>query len=140
MADPLPKFACVDTTNPEAWAQCDRCSFWYNRSDLTFQVEWGGMHLYNKGILVCTTGNNCYDLPQEQFRTIILPPDPPPIVNARVPNFDYEEQTVIQLQLGGTSTINNRTPPWQAGPNLQLTNQNGASLIWFQYPQITEPS
>ena len=138
MADPLPKYARVSTTNPEAWAQCDRCGFVRNMSDLIWQVDWAGNELYNEHILVCS--DRCFDTPQEQFRTIILPPDPPPVINARVTNFDYEEYTVVQMQLGGTGTINNRTPPWQAGPNLQLTNQNGTSLIWFQYPQITEPS
>jgi len=105
MADPLPKFACVDTTNPYAWAMCDRCGFWYNREDLVFQYEWAGMQLYDTGVLLCITGNHCYDTPNEQLRTIILPPDPPPIINARVPNFDYEEQTVIIYQFATPNLI-----------------------------------
>lgn len=90
MPDPKPRFARVNPSNPEAWAQCDRCGFWYNSKDLAFQYEWAGTHLYNTGALVCTTGNRCYDKPFEQLRTIILPPDPPPIMNARNPNFDVE--------------------------------------------------
>lgn len=130
MADPQPKYARVDQQNPEAFAQCDRCGFWYNRSKLDWQYEWAGMNLYNTGVLLCTTGNNCYDIPQEQFRTIILPPDPPPIVNARVPDFGYEEQTVIQLQF---ATPPPGAPPWGAGPQSQLTNQSGDTLFTLQY-------
>jgi hypothetical protein len=52
-------------------------------------MAWGGTHLYNQRLLVCY--DKCYDTPQEQLRTIILPPDPPPILNARPPNFAVEE-------------------------------------------------
>ena len=138
MADPLPKYARVSTTNPEAWAQCDRCSFIRNRSDLVWQVDWAGNELYNEHILVCS--DRCFDTPQEQFRTIILPPDPPPVINARVTNFDYEEQTVVQLQFGGPKGINNKLPPWNAGPNAQLTLQDGNFFMIYQYPQITQIS
>lgn len=129
MADPLPKFAAVDTTDPEGWAQCDRCGFWYNRSSLAFQYEWAGMQLYNTGSLVCVDGNGCYDTPQEQFRTIILPPDPPPIVNARVPDFDYEEQTPMIYQFATPGMV----PPWGAGPALQMCNQQGTVVFVLQY-------
>jgi hypothetical protein len=130
---PKPKYAFVDAANPEAFAQCDRCGFWRNRSDLVWQYEWGGMQLYNQQALVCF--DRCYDLPNEQLRTIIIPPDPPPIVNARVPNFDYEEYTTIQIQFGAKSI-----PPWGAGPNQQLWNQDGTQLMILQYPTITQPS
>lgn len=90
------KYARVSTTNPEAFAVCDRCGFWRNRTDLVWQLQWAGMQIYNQQVLVCE--DRCYDTPQEQLRTIILPPDPPPVINARVPNFAYEEQTVIITQ------------------------------------------
>ena len=133
MVDPLPKYARVDTQNPEAFAQCDRCGFWYNRSKLGWQYEWGGMKLYTTGVLLCLEGNKCYDIPQEQLRTIILPPDPPPIVNARVPNFDYEEQTPLLYQTGVRAGINNQLPPWLAGPQLQLCDQTGTIVLVMQY-------
>lgn len=135
MADPLPKYARVDTQNPEGWAVCDRCQFWRNRGDLTWQYEWAGNGLYNKQILVCV--DRCYDTPQEQFRTIVLPPDPPPIVNARVPNFAYEEYMAIQLQRGASNL-----PPWGAGPNLELVDQTGTFVLTFQYTntQSSDPS
>ena len=135
MADPLPKYARVDSINPSAWAICDRCGFVRNASDLVWQYEWGGMHLYNLEILVCR--DRCYDIPQEQLRTIIIPPDPPPIINARTPNYDYEEQLVIQTQIGAPSGINNQQPPWNAGPQLQLCDQTGTQLLIYQYADIT---
>lgn len=133
MADPLPRYARVDTQNPEGWAQCDRCGFWYNRSALTWQYEWAGNQLYNTGKLVCIEGNHCYDKPQEQFRTIILPPDPPPIVNARVPNFAYEEYTSIQLNVSGGPT---NKAPWGAGPQTLLMDQTQTTFLTYQYPDI----
>lgn len=126
MADPLPKYAAVDADDPEAFAQCDRCGFWYNASGLTWQYEWAGMQLYNTGVLLCY--NRCYDTPNEQLRTVILPPDPPPIVNARVPNFDYEEQTVMIAQFAGPNL-----PPWGAGPQLTLCDQSGTVALVLQY-------
>ncbi len=126
MADPLPKYATVDVTNPEAWAICDRCGFVRNRSDLTWQSEWGGMSLFSTGSLVCY--DRCLDEPNPQLRTIILPPDPPPIINARVPDYDYEEQTIIITQFAGQ-----KLPPWGAGPQQQLCNQTGTIGFVLQY-------
>ena len=94
MSDPLPKYARVNANDPEAWAVCDRCGFWRNRTDLVWQTAWAGTHLYNVQILVCS--DRCFDIPQEQLRTIILPPDPPPVLNARVPNYAYEEAGPVQ--------------------------------------------
>ena len=127
MARPHGKYARVDPTNPEAFAQCDRCGFWRNRTDLVWQVDWAGTHLYNKQILVCT--DRCFDTPQEQLRTIILPPDPPPVVNARVPNFAYEEQIVLIAQQGAKTP----EPPWAAGPQLLLSDQSGTVALVAQY-------
>lgn len=94
---PHGKYAVVNPNDPEAFAQCERCGFWYNRSKLAFQTQWAGQHLYQTGTLVCIT--RCFDVPQEQLRTITLPPDPPPVVNARPPNFTYEENGPVQSTL-----------------------------------------
>lgn len=126
MADPTPKYAKVDPTNPEVWAQCDRCGFWRNGSDLVYQVEWAGMSLYNNQVLICA--DRCFDTPNEQLRTIILPPDPPPIVDARVPDFDYEEQTPMIYQFAGL-----REPPWGAGPQSLMCDQAGMTVFVLQY-------
>lgn len=65
---------------PRAHATCDRCGFRFNHDQLAWQFQWAGPKLQNLRILVCKT---CMDVPQEQLRTIILPPDPVPIQNPR---------------------------------------------------------
>lgn len=130
---PKPKFARVDERNPEAFARCDRCGAWYNRGDLAFQYEWSGTHLYNTGALVCTTGNRCYDKPFEQLRTIILPPDPPPILNARTENFAYDEQIVRILEYNAV-----QNPPWGAGPQTLRSLQDGETPRLLEFALSTQ--
>lgn len=76
--------ANVSPSNPRAFAVCDRCGFVYNHYMLSWQYQWAGPKLQNLRILVCDT---CMDVPQEQLRTIILPPDPIPIYNSRPGEF-----------------------------------------------------
>lgn len=76
--------ARVSSRNPEAFAVCDRCGAIYNHIDLSWQFDWAGTELINKRILVC---RRCTDVPQQQLRAIILPPDPVPIQNPRVFNY-----------------------------------------------------
>jgi hypothetical protein len=133
MPDPKPKFARVNPRNPEAWARCDRCGFWFQSKDLAFQYEWAGVHLYNTGALVCTTGNRCYDKPFEQLRTIILPPDPPPILNARTEYFAYDEQTVRILEYNAL-----QNPPWGAGPQTIRALQNGQTERLLEFSLSTQ--
>lgn len=128
MSRPQSRFVVVNANDPAGAAQCDRCGHWFNLRDLTWQYEWGGVSLYNKRVLVCTVGNRCYDFPQEQLRTIILPPDPLPLKNPRVPDFAYEEQTVILMQFAGPNE-----PPWGAGPELIMCDQTGETPLILQY-------
>jgi hypothetical protein len=53
---------------------------WYSLSDMRRQLRWSGNKLVDTGLLV---GPDQLDKPQEQFRTIILPPDPRPRINPR---------------------------------------------------------
>jgi hypothetical protein len=64
-----------------------RCGFWYQRSELRNQQQWQGMHLQPLNIYVCDT---CYDRPQIQLKTIILPPDPLPVWMPFPEQFDVE--------------------------------------------------
>jgi hypothetical protein len=80
--------AKVNSRNPQAFAICDRCGFGFNHVDLRSQMDYAGAALINKRILVC---NSCYDTPNEQLRAIILPADPMPIMNPRVPDFQRAE-------------------------------------------------
>lgn len=123
---PHGKYAKVDAQNPVAFFQCDLCGRWWNRSEAIWQYQWAGQHLYNIQSLRCP---KCLDTPNEQLRTpLILPPDPPPILNARVPNFAYEEQTVRIIQFGGPNA-----PPWGAGPEMVRATQSGEQERVLQY-------
>lgn len=96
---PHGKLATVDPTDPTALAQCDRCGLWRNLPDLVEQTQWAGQQLVGTQVLVCRETTRCFDIPNEQLRTIILPPDPPPVLNARVPDFAYEEAGPVQSTL-----------------------------------------
>lgn len=82
--------ARVNPRAPVSFAVCDRCSIWFNITDLQWQYQWAGPQLQNLRLLVC---KSCLDKPQPQLRTIVLPPDPLPTLNARPENFlidDYD--------------------------------------------------
>ena len=117
--------ARVNPGNPEAFAQCDRCGDWRNRTDLVWQYEWSGTHLYSLGFLVCL--DRCYDTPQEQFRTIILPPDPPPVLNARPPNFAYDENGPPQTILTANASFGSQFLSVQ-----QANVFNIGDWVWIQ--------
>lgn len=74
----------IDPNDPHAVGVCDGCSFWVNFLDLRQQMEYrGGSTPVWNGFLVCT---KCYDTPNEapQFKRLVLPPDPVPVLNPRV--------------------------------------------------------
>lgn len=124
MSRPQSRYVRVDPQNPEGAGECQRCGRWYQLRALNWQFQWSGTHLYNIGALVC---DECLDIPQEQLRTIILPPDPPPLINARVPNFDYEEQTVRILQFADPLTPPPQQP-WAQGPQTLRATQFAGDL------------
>lgn len=106
--------ARTSASNPQAHAICDRCGFRYNHVDLMWQYDWRGAQMQNIKILVCKP---CYDTPQEQLRSIVVPADPTPIINARIQDFQVAEsnyQTVTQpptidpntgIPIPGTTTL-----------------------------------
>lgn len=105
---PHPKRARTDPYNPKAWATCDRSGFIDNHANLQWQYEWAGTQLVNKRILVTPDE---LDVPQRQLGSIILPPDPDPILNARPENYTIDESTLITTTLNanavsGTSVLN----------------------------------
>ena len=79
---------------PSAFAVCQRCGIWYNRTSLNFQFRWSGAQLQNTFILVC---RSCMDIPTEQLRAITLPADPVPIFYPSVENFDAAENDYRSL-------------------------------------------
>lgn len=131
---PAGKYVRTNPQDPSAYAICDECGLRVNFRDLRWNYEWAGTHLYNTHSLRCW---RCADVPQEQNRTIILPSDPPPIINARTENFAYEEQTIRITQRGGAPLTQfakpASQPPWNAGPQrircLEGANANIPRII-----------
>jgi hypothetical protein len=74
----------VDVNAPRAKGVCDRCGQLWQHSQLRWQFQWVGPRLQNLRFLVCPP---CYDKPQPNIRTIVIPPDPIPIMNARPENY-----------------------------------------------------
>ena len=115
--------AKVSSRNPRAAAQCDRCSFIYNHSDLRFQYDWAGATLINKRILVCRT---CEDTPQQQLRAIIIPADPTPIQNPRVPN--YVQAASNTRVTSGQDSVNTNTGIPVPGGDTRITQNSNTRV------------
>ncbi len=59
----------------------------YNRRELVWDMQWRGPRLMKTGFLVC---QRCADIPAQQLKPRILPPDPVPIFNPRPEAFSFE--------------------------------------------------
>lgn len=116
----------ASTTDPIGMAECDRCRFWYQRTQLGFQFQWSGASLINTGLLVCRGSGTrrCMDIPFEQYRVLILPGDPEPVPYPRPspditppayaglsPPTDPYNQGFTPFQVGGVSPS---ATPWVA--------------------------
>jgi hypothetical protein len=88
---PHPRRARTDPAAPSAWGTSDRSGFVGNHRDMTWQMEFAGTQLINKRILVYSDE---YDTPQPQLQTIVLPPDPTPVMNARPEQYFIDEWPV----------------------------------------------
>ncbi len=80
--------AKVNANSPRAFAVSDRTGFWYNNEDLIEQAYYSGPNLVGTGLLMPARE---LDKPNEQLRTIVLGPDPIPVLNARTENFQVDE-------------------------------------------------
>jgi hypothetical protein len=89
--------AKVSSSRPQAFAVCDRCGIWHSHVDLHWQSQWSGVKLQNLRLLVC---DRCLDVPQEQLKARILPPDPLPIRNPRPEYFYIDENTFLYTNDG----------------------------------------
>ena len=89
---PHPRRARTDPTSPRAWGTSDRSGFVGNQENLRWQYEYAGTGLINKRVLVF---EDEYDKPQRQLGTLILPPDPVSITNARIEPYPFEEETYL---------------------------------------------
>jgi hypothetical protein len=57
-------------------------------------MQWRGTSVQNLHIRVCDT---CYDVPSEFLRTLILPPDPMPVMDARTEPYTIDEINALTL-------------------------------------------
>lgn len=70
---------------------------------MSWQFEWAGTRLTNLRILVC---DMCLDEPQRQLGTVLLPPDPMPVMNARPEQYAMDEQPVsVRTTVDGSIRI-----------------------------------
>jgi hypothetical protein len=99
---PHPRRARTDPSAPAAWGTCDRSGFVLNQRDLKWQFEWSGLKLINKRVLVAP---DMYDKPNRQLGTIVLPPDPMPIMNARPENYAIDEYPVSALAVSSGAVL-----------------------------------
>lgn len=86
--------AQIDSRQPRALALCDRCQEMVNHDILRWQFRWRGPRLTNIRLLVCP---DCYDTPNEQERTIVLPVDPVTIENPRPENYALADNPASYL-------------------------------------------
>lgn len=113
--------ARTDVNNPVAFKVCDRCGAWRNGNELTWQHQWAGNALQNLRILVCR--DICLDEPQEQIRSIVLPPDPVP---TRDPRLEPFAQDANGGNLAGSSPLVYNGVP---GSN-PVTNWDQPGITW----------
>lgn len=110
--------ARISAKNPQAAAVCDRCGGVVNHTSLSWQFDWAGAGLINKRLLVC---GHCMDTPQQQLRSIVLPADPPVIMNAR-PEYYVQASTDYRTTQG--NTVNAKTGIAVPGGDTRITQDD----------------
>ena len=137
----------VDVLAPRAQATCDRCGGHYNHWKLQYQYQWQGPKLQNRRILVC---RDCLDVPQEQLRTIIIPPDPIPIDNPRPEAYTQDSNPISGLGinvgnmvgLGGLNAAFDgalvKIQAASAGLQYSISGDNTVGKQWLVAPQPVE--
>ena len=111
--------ARTSAKNPQAHAICDRCGERLNHVSLSWQFDWAGAGLINKRLLVC---DHCNDTPQQQLRSIVLPADPPVIMNAR-PEY-FAEASTDRRVTSGQNTVNAKTGIPVPGGDVRITQDD----------------
>lgn len=105
--------ANINAHHPRALAICDRCQGMVNHDTLRWQMQWRGPQLQNIRRLVCP---ECYDTPQEQLRTFVLPTDPVTIQNARPEDYAAADNPASYLGYDPGDAFKN--PSAQRGDNI----------------------
>jgi hypothetical protein len=103
---PHPRRTRTNATDPSAWGTCDRSGFVAQHADLQWQFQWAGTQLINTRVLVAP---DMLDIPQRQLGTIILPPDPVSIIQARPEPYPIDEVWPVLYETV-TDRANNAQP------------------------------
>lgn len=91
-------------------------------------MAWAGTRLFNTNLLVC---DRCLDKPNEQIRTIILPPDPVAIQDARLEPFTIDNEEPVSSQiaqnaaLGATTIFVDDVTRFDSGQTVYVQLNNG---------------
>lgn len=112
--------ARVSPRRPQALGVCDRCGFIYQHNALRWQFEWQGLQLQNLNILVC---RDCLDVPQPQLKTIIIPPDPLPVLNPRPEPYTVEVPSYRVTQVGDRRVTMDGSP--------RVTEESGDIMLEY---------
>lgn len=135
---PHPRRARTNATAPEAWGTCDRSGFVANQRDLRWQYEYSGTQLINKRVLVAP---DMLDIPNRQLGTIILPPDPVSIQNARPEPYPIDEVWPVMFEIqsldNGTGNTGFSVGPSDAEPIYLEVSSNAAS---YPVPTTAQPT
>lgn len=94
---PHGKYVRVDPGSPSAVGTCDRCGMLAQLRDLVWDREWSGTAIINRRFLVHP---HCFTRPNETLRTIVIPTDPDPILNARPENYGVDEAPGLRVLAG----------------------------------------
>jgi hypothetical protein len=106
-----PKHARTDPTSPRGWATDDRSGFVTNLENMEWQYEWRGLALVNTRVLSFAP---YIDEPQRQLGSVILPPDPPGLLNARPEAYPSDEKWPRLLQNGAPRYLQTQNGTLQA--------------------------
>lgn len=121
--------ARISARNPQSLGRCDRCGFTWNLKELRWQYYWRGTTLENTNFLVC---RDCLDVPNENVRTLILPPDPVPVLNPRIEDYVTETTSYIATEslIGWLTEDGNKIITETGNPNNSyLQTQDGSQLV-----------
>jgi len=138
---PHPRRARTNSTSPRAWGTSDRGGWIGNQENLLWQYEWAGTTLINTRALVYADE---YDRPQRQLGTIILPPDPVSILNARPEQYYIDEYANILFEVNTPLSIEGGFSGAEAGDPIYAENSTPGNTIaivleYNQYFQLGQP-
>lgn len=120
---PQPKYATKDA-HRGPWTTCDRCGLIWNQTSMQFQYDFNGGPLpVNRQLLFCP---RCLDAYNYQKQLIVIPPDPPPLMNTRPEPYSIDETNWLTvdgnpLEIASDTMITSVPNPDDPGDASDLT-------------------